>query len=88
MADVAEPVHRGAHGQQRVHPLFHAGLSRRFHRGRDRPHGRPPAQIPACGTTALGSCLRSERRSAAQSRDAAHGQVATTGLQYGPSGPR
>ncbi|MGW5153590.1 hypothetical protein [Rhodococcus koreensis] len=27
-------------------------------RGRDRPHGRPPAQIPACGTTALGSCLR------------------------------
>jgi hypothetical protein len=27
-------------------------------RGRDRPYGRPPAQIPACGTTALGSCLR------------------------------
>ena len=26
-------------------------------RGRDRPCGRPPAQIPACGTTALGSCL-------------------------------
>ena len=26
-------------------------------RGRDRPYGRPPAQIPACGTTALGSCL-------------------------------
>jgi len=26
-------------------------------RGRDRPRGRPPAQIPACGTTALGSCL-------------------------------
>ena len=25
--------------------------------GRDRPCGRPPAQIPACGTTALGSCL-------------------------------
>ena len=25
--------------------------------GRDRPYGRPPAQIPACGTTALGSCL-------------------------------
>jgi len=27
-------------------------------RGRDRPFGRPPAQIPACGITALGSCLR------------------------------
>ena len=25
-------------------------------RGRDRPCGRPPAQIPASGTTALGSC--------------------------------
>src|SRR6266700_1062366 len=25
--------------------------------GRDRPHGRPPAQTRACGTTALGSCL-------------------------------
>src|SRR5664279_2091891 len=28
-------------------------------RGRDRPFGRPPAQIPACGTTALGSWLGS-----------------------------
>src|ERR1039458_8776908 len=26
-------------------------------RGGDRPCGRPPAQIPACGITALGSCL-------------------------------
>ena len=26
------------------------------YRGRDRPCGRPPAQIPACGITALGSC--------------------------------
>jgi hypothetical protein len=26
-------------------------------RGRDRPYGRPPAQIPASGITALGSCL-------------------------------
>ena len=33
-------------------------------RGRDRPCGRPPAQIPACGTTALGSCLGCGRRSA------------------------
>jgi hypothetical protein len=28
-------------------------------RGRDRPCGRPPAQIPACGFAALGSCLGS-----------------------------
>jgi hypothetical protein len=27
--------------------------------GRDRPCGRPPAQIPACTASALGSCLRS-----------------------------
>ena len=31
------------------------------YRGRDRPCGRPPAQIPASGTTALGSCLGYER---------------------------
>lgn len=30
----------------------------KWSRGRDRPHGRPPAQIPTCGTTASGSCLR------------------------------
>ena len=27
------------------------------YRGRDRPCGRPPAQIPACAANALGSCL-------------------------------
>ena len=32
--------------------------------GRDRPCGRPPAQIPACGITALGSYLGCGRRSA------------------------
>ena len=31
----------------------------RICRGRDRPFGRTPAQIPACGTTALGSWLGS-----------------------------
>src|SRR5712691_11520637 len=36
-----------------------AGLSAPMSRGRDRPCGRPPAQIPACGTTALGSYLGS-----------------------------
>jgi hypothetical protein len=29
----------------------------KWSRGRDRPHGRPPARIPTCGTTASGSCL-------------------------------
>jgi len=44
--------------------------------GRDWPwsdeseYGQPPAQIPACGTTALGSYLGCERRSARQDRDA------------------
>ena len=35
-------------------------------RGRDRPYGRPPAQIPACGITALGSylgCVAAKRTS-------------------------
>ena len=32
------------------------GSSTLANRGRDRPCGRPPAQIPACGITALGSC--------------------------------
>ena len=39
-------------------------------RGRDRPCGRPPAQIPACAANALGSCLGSGRRSARLGRDA------------------
>ena len=38
--------------------------------GRDRPCGRPPAQIPACGITALGSYLGCGRRSARWARDA------------------
>jgi hypothetical protein len=36
----------------------HAGCTGKG-RGRDRRCRRPPAQIPASGTTALGSCLRS-----------------------------
>ena len=39
-------------------------------RGRDRPYGRPPAQIPACGITALGSHLGCWRQSARWARDA------------------
>jgi hypothetical protein len=39
-------------------------------RGRDRPCGRPPAQIPASGITALGSCLGCGRRTARSAMDA------------------
>ena len=38
-------------------------------RGRDRPYGRPPAQIPASGTTALGSCLGYGRQTERSARD-------------------
>jgi hypothetical protein len=39
-------------------------------RGRDRPCGRPPAQIPACTSSALGSCLGFGRQSARSVLDA------------------
>ncbi len=55
-------------------------------RGRDRSFERPPAQILACGTTALGSCLEYERRSVHLGKDASHGQAVTTGLPDGSSG--
>ena len=45
----------------------------KWSRGRDRPHGRPPARIPTCGTTASGSCLRFWLRSARSGRGASHG---------------
>ncbi|ABW12477.1 Rhodopirellula transposase family protein [Parafrankia sp. EAN1pec] len=51
---------------------FPPGTSK-WSRGRDRPCGRPPAQIPACGTTALGSCLRFWLRSVSPGRDASLG---------------
>src|SRR5262249_57546603 len=43
------------------------------YRGRDRPCGRPPAQIPACAANALGSCLGCERGSARRGRGAGCG---------------
>jgi len=51
--------------------------------GRDRPCGRPPVQIPSCGTTAMGSCLGFWRRSACSGRDAAHEQAGATGSRCG-----
>ena len=47
-------------------------------RGRDRSCERPPARIPACGITALGSCLGFWRRIARRERGAARGRVAAT----------
>ena len=47
-------------------------------RGRDRPCERPPAQIPASGITALGSCLGFWRRTARQERDASCGREVAT----------
>ena len=56
-------------------------------RGRDRPCGRPPAQIPACGTTALGSCLGCERGSALQGRGAGCVQVGAIASRGEPCVP-
>ena len=56
-------------------------------RGRDRPCGRPPAQIPACGTTALGSCLRFWRRSAPPGRDASRVVAVAIDSRSVSSGP-
>ena len=39
--------------------IFHGG-EKTFSRGRDAGYPAPPAQIPACGTTAPGSCLGSD----------------------------
>jgi hypothetical protein len=56
-------------------------------RGRDRPRGRPPAQIPACAANALGSCLGYERRSVHPGRDAECGRVVAIVSPGGSSDP-
>ncbi|MGO9877519.1 MAG: ATP-binding cassette domain-containing protein [Acidimicrobiia bacterium] len=53
--------------------------------GRDRPYGRPPAQIPACAANALGSCLRYERRSALRDMDAWNERGEAIGSRCDPS---
>jgi len=57
-------------------------------RGRDRHCWRPPAQIPACGTTALGSCLRFWRQSEPPARDAGCVLLVAIAFQGAPSVPR
>jgi len=66
-------------------PIRRRGDLQRADGGRDRPFGRPPAQIPACGTTALGSCLGCERRSAPRDRDAGCGPGEATERRGAPS---
>jgi hypothetical protein len=45
-----------------IPPIASTRLWRNEGRGRDASYLTPPAQIPACGTTAPGSCLRSDVR--------------------------
>ena len=60
----------------------------KWSRGRDRPHGRPPARIPTCGTTASGSCLRFWLPSARSGRGASHGLAGAIESRTDPSVPR
>jgi hypothetical protein len=64
------------------------GMAPWFCRGRDRHCWRPPAQIPACGTTALGSCLRFWRQSEPPARDARCVLLVAIAFQGAPSVPR
>jgi hypothetical protein len=57
-------------------------------RGRDVGGPTPPAQIPACGTTALGSCLGSSRADVAQDTDAGCGVQGATASLSGTSAAR
>lgn len=57
-------------------------------RGRDHPFEWPPAQIPACGTTAPGSCLGLWLRSGLRGRGASGGVAVTIVSRSGSSGPR
>jgi len=60
----------------------------RVGRGRGRHCWRPPAQIPACGTTALGSCLGFWRRSERGARDALRVFSVAIGQRGASSVPR
>jgi hypothetical protein len=56
--------------------------------GRDAGCPAPPAQIPARGITALGSCLKVRGRVAARARDARYAGVAESALRCVASAPR
>ena len=61
-----------------------------FVQARGRDAGRPalPAQIPASGTTALGSSLGFERRSGLRARDERSGETAAIDVADAASAPR
>src|SRR5664280_2565663 len=60
----------------RAHVYLIAGF---IDRGRDRRCWRPPAQIPACTASALGSCLGCGRRIVRRARGAARGRGVAIG---------
>jgi hypothetical protein len=64
-------------------PTPHADLNR----GRDRRCWRPPAQIPACASNALGSCLGFWRQSASWAKDVGCGPEVATARRRGASAP-
>ena len=68
-----------------LHPRAagHAGRT-----GRDARCQAPPAQIPACASNALGSCLGSWRQSARQARGAGCGAGVTIARRDAPCAPR
>ena len=84
VVDFAAAAHRLVLSERAAQP--------RRGRGRNSPSpcglGLPRAQIPACGTTALGSYLRYERRSAVQGMNATLWPVAAIELRAGSSAPR
>src|SRR5438876_6023157 len=57
-------------------------------RGRDGRCRRPPAQIPACASNALGSCLGYERRTALSAKDAGRGRAGSIELRGDTCAPR
>ena len=60
--------------------LYGFGASAHLGRGRDVDYSTPPAQIPACGTTAPGSCLGSKRADDPKGKDAVFAAQGAIGL--------
>ena len=63
-------------------------LQRKMGRGRDSGYPEPPAQIPACGTTAPGSYLEFWRQTAVPARGAGFGDEEASVSRSGSSVPR
>jgi hypothetical protein len=63
------------------------GVTSEQDRGRDRPCGRPPAQIPACAANALGSSLGYDRQIARWARDVGRGLEVSRSQRWVPYVP-